>query len=81
MKEKINNKFPDFSVLMSVYKNEKPNYLDKALNSIENQTIIPKEIVVVQDGPITDALNQVLKKHSENFVNTFKIIKSKKIRD
>ena len=37
MKEKINNKFPDFSVLMSVYKNEKPNYLDKALNSIENQ--------------------------------------------
>jgi len=78
MKEKINNKFPDFSVLMSVYKNEKPNYLDKALNSIENQTIIPKEIVVVQDGPITDALNQVLKKHSENFVNTFKIIKSKK---
>ena len=29
MKEKINNKFPDFSVLMSVYKNEKPNYLLK----------------------------------------------------
>ena len=30
-----------FSVLMSVYKNENPKYLDRALESIEKQTIIP----------------------------------------
>lgn len=77
MKEKINNKFPDFSVLMSVYKNEKPNYLDKALNSIENQTVVPKEIIVVQDGPISQQLSAILKKHQAAFTNNFRIIKNK----
>lgn len=49
------------SVLMSVYKNDSPGFLKLALESIyEKQTRKPDEIVVVFDGPLTDALNTVL---------------------
>lgn len=53
-----------FSVLMSVYKNEKAEYLDKAIESILNQTILPDEIVIVKDGLLTKELEDVLNKFS-----------------
>lgn len=68
------NKYPDFSVLMSVYKKEHPKFLDEALTSIENQTVVPAEIVVVEDGPIPDSLHQVLEQHQANFKGQFRII-------
>ncbi len=50
-----------YSVLMSVYKNDDPDYLKLALESIyEKQTVRPDEIVVVFDGPITEKLKSVL---------------------
>ena len=50
-----------YSVLMSVYKKDSPNYLKLALRSIyEDQTRKPDEIVVVFDGPITQELLDVL---------------------
>lgn len=57
----IDNKKHTYSVLMSVYKNDDPNFLDIALKSIyDNQTVKPDEIVVVFDGPLTDELYAVL---------------------
>ena len=49
-----------YSVLMSLYKKEKPEYLRIAINSMINQTVPPDEIVVVEDGPLTDKLYAVL---------------------
>ncbi|MEZ8557528.1 glycosyltransferase [Vibrio cyclitrophicus] len=49
-----------FSVLMSVYINEKAEYLDQCFSSIASQTMLPNEVVVVQDGPLTDALYRVI---------------------
>ncbi|MBE6668601.1 MAG: glycosyltransferase [Ruminococcaceae bacterium] len=50
-----------YSVLMSVYKNDSPQFLALALESIyDKQTRKPDEIVVVFDGPLTDELNNVL---------------------
>lgn len=50
-----------YSVLMSVYKNDSPDYLKLALESIyEKQTRKPDEIVVVFDGPIPVELQLVL---------------------
>lgn len=49
-----------FSVLISLYKNEKPEYLREALDSVLNQTLLPNEIVIVEDGPLTKELNSVL---------------------
>lgn len=67
-------KYPDFSVLISVYKREKPEYLDEALSSVENQTIIPTEIILVEDGPIPTDLKKVITKHKKIFGNSFKDI-------
>jgi len=50
-----------YSVLMSVYKNDDAEYLCRALKSIyDEQTRKPDEIVVVFDGPLTEALYNVL---------------------
>ena len=51
------------SVLMSVYKSEKPAYLDRSLQSVwDDQTQKPDEIILVQDGPLGDELLQVIEK-------------------
>jgi len=56
----------NFSVLMSVYKNDNPIYFEQALNSIyEKQTLKPNQIVIVKDGPLTLKLENVLKNFSE----------------
>lgn len=49
-----------FSVLLSTYEGDDPEGLERALNSVVNQTVRPDEIVVVADGPITEALESVL---------------------
>lgn len=45
---------------MSLYKKEHPEYLRVALDSMINQTIKPDEIVLVEDGPLTDELYAVV---------------------
>lgn len=49
-----------YSVLMSVYYKEKPEYLREALHSMLSQTVPPSEILLVQDGPLTPELERVL---------------------
>jgi len=64
-----------FSVLLSIYHKEKADYFDKAMQSIyENQTIKPDEIILVEDGHLTDELYQVIKKWKEKLGDIFKII-------
>lgn len=50
----------DFSVLMSLYYKEGPEYLRKCLDSLFHQTAMPNEIVIVKDGPLTNELETVL---------------------
>lgn len=67
--------YPSFSVLMSVYIKENPKYVDLSLTSIEKQTVLPNEIVLVEDGPITTELNKVIKKHQKVWGSALKIVK------
>ena len=58
----------NFSVLMSVYEKETPEYLQAALDSIlVNQTIMPTEVVVVEDGPLNDGLYDILEEFRKKF--------------
>lgn len=54
------NKIMSFSVLMSIYKAEKPSYLIMSLNSVLNQTLQASEIIIVEDGPLTTDLYAIL---------------------
>ncbi|CAM3729220.1 glycosyltransferase [Vibrio aquimaris] len=49
-----------FSVLMSLYINETPKNLEECLSSIMEQTVSPNEIVIVEDGPLTDEMYSTL---------------------
>ena len=49
------------SVLMSVYMNEKPVFLKQALESVSiEQTHKPDQIVLVEDGPLPDSLEEIV---------------------
>ncbi|MBE5739085.1 MAG: glycosyltransferase [Clostridiales bacterium] len=50
----------DISVLMSVYKNDKPEWLIVSVESIINQTLKPREIVLYVDGPVGDELDKTI---------------------
>ncbi len=54
-----------FSVLMSLYVKEQPDYLRQSLNSVFNQTMNPSEVILVEDGPLTDDLYLVLDEYQE----------------
>ena len=49
-----------FTVLMSLYIKEKPQYLRECMDSLLSQTIMPDQIVIVKDGPLTEELDAVL---------------------
>lgn len=66
--------YPKFSVLMSLYLKEKPEYLNEALKSVINQTVKPNEIVIIYDGPITAELKNVVKQYVSNNPGLIKII-------
>ena len=68
---------PDYSVLMSVYHKEKPEYLIEAIESMLKQTIPPEQFVIVEDGPLTDELNDVIDKYKNEQKELFTIIKLK----
>jgi glycosyltransferase involved in cell wall biosynthesis len=50
----------NFSVLMSVYKNDRPEWFKQAIDSLLNQTLPSDDIVIVADGPLTPQLDVVL---------------------
>lgn len=63
-----------FSVAISVYKNDNPEFFDRALESItDSQTIKPSEIVLVVDGPVPNEINSVIEKYAAKYV--FNIIR------
>lgn len=67
-----------YSVLMSLYKKEKPDYLWQSIDSILKQTVKPDEIVIVKDGLITSELEEVLFKFQNEYPGLFNIVESKK---
>lgn len=49
-----------FSVLLSVYIKEQPSYLLESLSSVFRQTLKATEVVLVEDGPLTEDLYRIL---------------------
>ena len=60
MQELQVNKENCFSVLMAVYKKEQPLFFKEALRSVFDQSLIPNEVVLVKDGPLTEELEQII---------------------
>ena len=69
----------EFSVLMSIYRNESIEHFNRAMQSIwDEQTIKPNEIVLVEDGPLTDPLYQCIENWKDKLGKVFKVIRLEK---
>ena len=55
-----------YSVLMSVYHKENPDYFRDSIKSMLKQTIKPDEIIIVKDGKLTKELDAVLDEFQNN---------------
>lgn len=63
-----------FSVLMSVYAKENPEFFELALASnMRGQTLSPDEFVLVCDGPLTEGLDAVVARYEADFPGIFKV--------
>ncbi|WP_236039481.1 glycosyltransferase [Haloarcula salinisoli] len=65
-------KHPSFSVVLPVYHGDDPQHFNKAVESLASQTVIPDEVVVVEDGPLTDSLERILSDWSTEFPGNFR---------
>lgn len=64
-----------YSVLMSVYFKEKPEFLAKSIESILDQTYKTNDFVIVCDGDLTEELNAVLTYYEENNKTVINVIR------
>ncbi|MBT7900360.1 MAG: glycosyltransferase [Candidatus Marinimicrobia bacterium] len=64
-----------FSVLMSIYYKEKAEYFNKAMQSIwDKQIVKPNEIILVQDGELTDELYLAINEWNEKLDKVLKLV-------
>lgn len=73
-KKMINDKY---TVLMSVYYKENPDYLNKSINSMLKQTVKPDEFIIIKDGKLTFELNKVIDNYKIKYPNLFKVLSNK----
>lgn len=66
-----------FSVLISLYDKEFPEYLRMSLDSVFSQTLRPTEVIIVEDGPLTDSLYEIVNEYSLKY-QEIKIVKLEK---
>ncbi|MBE7091643.1 MAG: glycosyltransferase [Clostridiales bacterium] len=59
--------YPKFSVAMSTYKNDDPEQLKVALDSVCTQSLLPNEVYLVVDGPISEELDEVINEYQQKY--------------
>lgn len=72
------NTYKNYSVLMSVYQGEKPDYLRQAIESIQSQTFPTNDFVLVCDGPLNDELVAIIESKQQELGNTLNVVRLEK---
>ena len=54
-----------YSVLMTMYKGDNPEYAKLSIESMLNQTVLTDNFVIVCDGPLTSELDTLLKEYKQ----------------
>lgn len=68
-----------FSIITSVYKNDKPEFVRVALDSmLVHQSVKPAEIVLVQDGPVPSELSALLNEYETKYPEVMHVIRMEK---
>ena len=65
----------NYSVLMSVYQKEKPEYLRQAIESIQLQTVPTNDLVLVCDGPLNPELDAVIAMKQQEMGDVLNVVR------
>ena len=68
----------DYSVLMSVYHKERPEFLRQAMESIATQTVPTNDFVLVCDGPLNEQLDEVIVQMQNVFGQLLHVVRLEK---
>src|SRR5690625_3717442 len=63
-----------YSVLMSIYNKENPSYFKESIDSMLSQTLLPEQIVIVKDGPLTKELDAIVDQYDPSESKLFTIV-------
>ena len=67
--------YREYSVLMSVYHKEKPEYLKQAIESIQTQTLSTNDFVLVCDGPLNEQLDGVIAMKQQEMGESLNVVR------
>lgn len=68
-----------FSVCTSIYRNDKPEFVREALDSmLVHQSVKPNEIILVQDGPVPSELSDLLSEYEGRYPEVMYVIRLEK---
>ena len=68
----------NYSILMSLYNKEVPEYLRESLESMFSQTVRTNDFVLVLDGPLTDELYDVINEFKDRYQNILNVVQLEK---
>ena len=74
----VTNEYDSYSVLMSVYVKEKPEYLRASIESMMNQTVPTNDFVLVCDGPLNLELDAVIDEMQQKYGDVLHIVRFEK---
>ena len=72
------NNFSDYSVLMTIYERDNPDFVVEAIDSMLNQTVRTNNYVLVCDGPLNPKLNEIINKYCDMFPDIFDVYRLEK---
>lgn len=70
-KEELEN----YSVLMSVYSKDLPEYLEQSIESMLKQTVLCTQFVLVEDGPISGELEEKVSDYEKQYPSLFTVVR------
>ena len=71
------SKYRDYSVLMSVYRKERPEFLKQAIESIQVQSLPTNDFVLVCDGPLTSELDEIISEKQQEMGAILNVVRLK----
>ena len=69
------DEYKEYSVLMSVYRKEKPEYLKQAIESIQVQISPTNDFVLVCDGPLNAELDKIINSKQQEMGKTLNVVR------
>lgn len=67
----------EYSVLMSVYYKENPVWFKESIESILNQTVKTNDFVLIEDGPLTEELENIVLEYQKKYPKLFNVVRLK----